>query len=387
MKKVLVIEDDRVVARIYQAKLQAIGLEVDTAQDGEEGVKRTAQNAPDLVILDLGLPKLNGVEVLKRIRANESSRNTPVVVMSNSYVTELVQSAWKAGATKCLTKTSCTPAQLVEIVQGIFAKSTPTPAPSAAPSAQSSAASADLKEANSQAELRESFLKEAPNWVGDLRQKFQSFTRGGAQSVGQLAELYRSVHSFTGNAGIAGFVEVGNLSAAIEALLKELHEQPKKLGPSPIRSMALAIDSLAERLKTAAVTNADQDKAPLALVVDDDRISRTLLGAALNRANIRCIVFAQPDVALKCCEENSFDIVFTDVRMAGLSGFDFCAQLRKLPNHSETPVIFVTSADDFESRAQSKLSGGNDLIVKPFLMSELAVKALTYLKPASGIQP
>ena len=84
-------------------------------------------------------------------------------------------------------------------------------------------------------------------------------------------------------------------------------------------------------------------------------------------------------MALTILQENSFDLIFLDAEMPGLTGFELCTELRKLPTNKTTPVIFVTSLTKFEVRAQSSLSGGNDLIAKPFLMMELAVKALTYL--------
>ncbi|HWH70616.1 MAG TPA: hypothetical protein VNT26_14605 [Candidatus Sulfotelmatobacter sp.] len=59
--------------------------------------------------------------------------------------------------------------------------------------------------------------------------------------------------------------------------------------------------------------------------------------------------------------------------------FELCARLRKLAAHAKTPVVFITGVNDLESRAQSTLSGGNDFIGKPFLFSELAVKALVYV--------
>ena len=65
--------------------------------------------------------------------------------------------------------------------------------------------------------------------------------------------------------------------------------------------------------------------------------------------------------------------------MPGMSGFDLCKQIRAMPQHAKTPVIFVTGLTDFASRAKSTISGGNDLIGKPFLMMELAVKAITFL--------
>jgi CheY-like chemotaxis protein len=62
-----------------------------------------------------------------------------------------------------------------------------------------------------------------------------------------------------------------------------------------------------------------------------------------------------------------------------MDGFELCRRLRTLPGYQKTPVIFVTSHSDFESRARSKLSGGDDLISKPVFPMELAVKAVAQL--------
>jgi len=78
-------------------------------------------------------------------------------------------------------------------------------------------------------------------------------------------------------------------------------------------------------------------------------------------------------------EEQEPDVVFLDVQMPGMDGFELCTKIRALPNHKNTPIIFVTSLTDFKSRARSSLSGGNDLIAKPFMFIELSVKALTYV--------
>lgn len=388
MDRVFIIEDDRVVARVYQANLQAAGIEVACAHDGEEGLRHVEEWEPDIIVLDLGLPKLSGVDVIKRIRASSCSA-TPIVVLTNSYVTETVQAAWKAGASKCLTKSSCSAAQLTQIIQGMLvARRAPAkipmpasiPAPVAAPAAATATATAEMAQLNSPEKLREEFLKDAPGRIIEMRQRFLSVTRAGSQAQAELVQFYRMVHSLAGTAGIAGFLDIAQLAAAIEALVKELHDNPKKLGPSPIRTIATAIDSLSERLKTASAAEEEEPYTPLILVVDDDRISRTMIGTALTGAKLRHVLMSDPKVALSCASENAFDLLFTDVRMPTMTGFELCATLRSLPLHLETPVIFVTAADDFESKAQSKLSGGTDLIGKPFLMSELAVKALTYLK-------
>jgi two-component system copper resistance phosphate regulon response regulator CusR len=90
--------------------------------------------------------------------------------------------------------------------------------------------------------------------------------------------------------------------------------------------------------------------------------------------------------ALQLLTEGEFDLVFLNVDMPGMNGYELCAKLRALPQHKKTPVVFVTSLNDFESRTNSTMAGGNDFIGKPFLFIELTVKALIHVMRAK-IQP
>ena len=118
--------------------------------------------------------------------------------------------------------------------------------------------------------------------------------------------------------------------------------------------------------------------SPSILVVDDEPISRRAVTQALSRADLRAIQLSDSQMALKVLELNSFDLIFLDVDMPELNGYDLCTRVRSLPEHSKTPVIFVTSSSDFASRARSTLSGGSDFISKPFLFMEVTVKALVH---------
>ena len=84
MKKVLIVEDDAIIANIYQRKLQMDGFQVQHAADGELAMEMIKCNPPTIVLLDLQLPKANGIEVLKFIRSREESKSLPVVVFTNS---------------------------------------------------------------------------------------------------------------------------------------------------------------------------------------------------------------------------------------------------------------------------------------------------------------
>ena len=72
--------------------------------------------------------------------------------------------------------------------------------------------------------------------------------------------------------------------------------------------------------------------------------------------------------------------LFLDVAMPGMNGFDLCKELRALPSNQTTPVIFVTTLAGLDSRERAFASGGNDLIAKPFLPIDLAVKAFSLLR-------
>src|SRR6267142_3839401 len=116
-KKILIVEDDQIVANIYRNKFSVEGFQVEVALDGQSGMEVLKTFRPDAVVLDLMLPKMTGVDFMKQVRAHEDFQQLPVIVFSNTYLTNMVQEAWKAGATKCLSKANCTPKQVIEVLK------------------------------------------------------------------------------------------------------------------------------------------------------------------------------------------------------------------------------------------------------------------------------
>src|SRR5499427_6514213 len=135
-KKILIVEDDQIVANIYRNKFSVEGYEVEVALDGQAGMEMLHTFRPDAVVLDLMLPKMNGVDFMKHIRAKSDFQKLPVIVFSNTYLTNMVQEAWKAGATKCLSKANCTPKQVIEVLRttlNLNGTSTPASMPARQP--------------------------------------------------------------------------------------------------------------------------------------------------------------------------------------------------------------------------------------------------------------
>jgi CheY-like chemotaxis protein len=371
---------------------------VEIARDGAAGLEMVHQFRPDAAILDLMLPKMTGVEIIKRLRADPDFARLPLIVFSNTYLTNMVQEAWKAGATKCLSKACCTPKQVMDVVRSLLAgnavatnASAPPPnlagasVPSqpAAPPPTPAVGCANSKDqdAEFQAELRQDFIESLPSTIVVLRALLQGLTKaeGEAGRLKQLHELYRRIHSVAGNAGVAGVPQIARMADALEALLKELHEKPKTITVSTLRTVASAVDCLGVLFEHGLGPETEQAARPNVLVVDDEAISRRAVTYALEKAQLKSVGIEDPALAYDLLAQNKFDLIFLDIDMPGMNGFELCTRLRSLPAHKKTPVVFVTSLNSFESRANSTMSGGNDFIGKPFLFIELAVKALVYI--------
>lgn len=438
MKKILIIEDDAIVAHIYRSRLEKEGYAVEVCEDGQAGFYRVHEYHPGAILLDLMLPKMNGVDILKKIRAEGEFHQTPVIVFTNAYVPNMIQEAMSAGASVVCNKATLTPRQVIDALSNLFNGAPATPVPATMPARPTAPApkpaaprgdplfqspaparfegspppqrgfvtpddvdssqpglgraavakiaklapSAAESEADAafQAELTAAFNSAKIDTISTLRKHVHAFTKSAEETVRMqaLLELYRKIHSLTGSAGIAGFTAVSQFTAALEVLLKELYDKPKNINASTMRTVVYSVDFLAELFKSNTPQSEPISTSGI-LVVDDEILSRRAVTYALEKASLKCVSVEDPLVALQLATENAYDLIFLDVQMPGLDGFELCSKIRALPTNKTTPVIFVTSLTDFKSRARSSLSGGTDLIAKPFMFIELAVKALTHV--------
>jgi CheY-like chemotaxis protein/HPt (histidine-containing phosphotransfer) domain-containing protein len=232
-----------------------------------------------------------------------------------------------------------------------------------------------------QADLRQTFIDNLPATLYSMRAVTQSLIKSDNEiaRLKQIHELYRQVHALNGNAGVAGLGQIAHMSGAFEALLKEVYEKPKNINASSVRTIASAVDFLGVLFDKTTLPEKAEVPVSKILVVDDEAISRRAIVYALEKARLKSINVDDSNQALQLLAENDFDLIFLDVDMPDLTGFELCAKLRLLPQHKKTPVIFVTSLNDFDSRTSSTMAGGNDFIAKPFLFIELTVKALIHI--------
>ena len=100
------------LAQMYRVKLERDGYTVQVAGDGEEALTRLVNQLPDLIFLDVRLPRMDGLTFLERLRADPRTKNVPVVIVSNYSEEELVSRGLQLGALEYLVKSQTTPGQL-----------------------------------------------------------------------------------------------------------------------------------------------------------------------------------------------------------------------------------------------------------------------------------
>lgn len=117
MTKIAIIEDDPVIRQMYLMKFEAAGFEVSVAENGQEGVALVERFRPDIILLDLTMPVMNGDEALAKIRLTEQGRTVPVMILTNLGEEEAPKTLHKLGIQSYIVKADLTPRQVVDRVK------------------------------------------------------------------------------------------------------------------------------------------------------------------------------------------------------------------------------------------------------------------------------
>ncbi len=122
-QKILIIEDDFFVRDLYKRELSRKGFEVSTAEDGAEGLLKVIEEKPDLILLDIMLPKMSGLDVLKKVKEKEEVKDIPVVLLTNLGQDNVIREGFTLGAVGYLIKAAYTPTQIIEEVKKFLRES------------------------------------------------------------------------------------------------------------------------------------------------------------------------------------------------------------------------------------------------------------------------
>ena len=122
MPKILLVEDDGLMSRMYGRLFSYEGYDVQVAADGEAGFVKAKEFQPDLILLDVMMPKLNGLELIQKLKEDERTRHIMVVLLTNLGIQEKLDEAMQLGAAGCIIKSNHSPEEVVKMVKEFLNK-------------------------------------------------------------------------------------------------------------------------------------------------------------------------------------------------------------------------------------------------------------------------
>lgn len=118
-QKVLVVDDEKHIVRLVQVNLEMAGFQVEMAYNGDEGLRKIIENPPDIVILDIMMPKMSGMDIMKRLQEGSKTKDIPVIFLTAKGQDQDVLDGWAAGVSLYLTK-PFNPQELIMYVRRIL---------------------------------------------------------------------------------------------------------------------------------------------------------------------------------------------------------------------------------------------------------------------------
>lgn len=337
MKEVLIIEDNAVVAKIYSGLLEASGLKVALARDGEEGLRMLGERRPDGVLLDLGLPKVNGIEVLRHIRQKLNWSDVPVVISTATISDRAVADATQQGATRVLEKACTPPRQIIEELIEVVGRSGSAAAARGPAAPERPGATDDTGRRRLLTML--SLVARAPVEDGELgsgkfREEAESFgarlARGGEEADAALEEFAHLYQDYFERARVMASEREAQYGEALK-MLRELAGEFS----GAVRELDTCVGASSERLeRIAAVEDIWELKGKLSeevaelrrFVVEkrrhDEEVSASFnrriegLQSKLSRARAE----AEQDSLTKLRNRGAFDRALADLAAANTSG-------------------------------------------------------------------
>ena len=363
LKRVLLLHEDQLLANLFRDRLEDANFSVVVAHDAETALKQACESAVDAVVMDSVFPGVDLTKLIPQFQAL-AKPPLPVVVLPNSRPI-FAEAALEVGAVG-LQRGVNPIADVVDALQKALKME------------NTAAITRSLAFRPDEAWLSAS-LGAAADVLSHLRRSLQEVNRDGGAVATATAEFYQRVHAFAEQMAVLGQRPLYAIAAQIEALAYDLSKFPEQINPSVMRTLGQALDFLSSLLPEGVRARLKDPGAAQVLIVDDEEGARKIIMAAMRLANLKSVAADTPTTALAALGVQGFDLIFLDVGLPEMTGFELCSKIRALPLHEKTPIVFITGMATFQNRVQSSLSGGNDFVGKPFNISELGLKALVWV--------
>ncbi|MGD0253402.1 MAG: response regulator [Verrucomicrobiota bacterium] len=405
--KFLVVDDDMISRQALSHSLEKAFSQPDLAVDGEMALAQATKQAYDVIFLDVVMPGMDGFEVCTKIRDTVPNRTTPVVFVTRQSDFDARAKSTLSGGNDLMGKPflmfEVTVKALTLALQGrlqgraqkplpkpdqsqdtadspVTVMDSPRPVAGSTNATRPPLSTPPPPETDEVTNVTNAFLTRASKHLGPLRELCQTILQTSNEETRQnmLVDGFLRINSLISKTGSEVVHPAYQISAALEGLFRKLLQNSKHSTPSTLATVATAVDLLNDLCVPGLKADLAINPPIHMLVVDDDLVARRALVGALQTAFKKPESVENGEAALALALGKPFDVIFLDVQMPGMDGFEVCSKIRDTVPNRATPVVFVTGHSDFDARAQMSRNGGNDLMGKPFLTSEITVKALTF---------
>ena len=402
--KFLVVDDDMISRQALSHSLEKAFSQPDLAVDGEAALAQATRQAYDVIFLDVQMPGMDGFEVCSKIRDTVPNRTTPVVFVTRQSDFDARCKSTLSGGNDLMGKPfltfEVTVKALTLALHGRLRGRAPKPLPKPDQSQDTADSLVTVADGPHPVpdstvvprppfstpppaetdEITNAFLIRASKHLGPLWELCQTILQISNEETRQtlLADGFLRMNSLIPKTGPEVVHPAYQMSAALEGLFRKMLQNSRHATPSALATMATAVDLLNDLCVPGLKADLAINPPIHMLVVDDDLVARRALVGALQTAFKKPESAENGEAALALALEKPFDVIFLDVVMPGMDGFEVCSRIRDTVPNRATPVVFVTGQSDFDARAQMSRNGGDDLMGKPFLTSEITVKALTF---------
>jgi CheY-like chemotaxis protein len=417
----LVVDDDAITRQALSNVLKKAIASPDLASSAEVGLSLIETKDYDVIFLDVEMAGMDGFELCSKIQKGLRNRTTPVVFVTAHSDFKARARSIEVGGNDLIAKPflafELTVKAITLVIRGrvghlvvpgaanlpvpVLPLFQETPVAGGLPESDSRVALAEARPRSDATETKlvtqrdisaisrtarrtqdsesdsteifPSLFEQGNLRVAAMRAKLEALNHAGVQERADiLEELYIEADSMPSQSGCGNTASISRLTVALKNLVKKLIENNEHLNRSAMETAATALAMLAEVCEARQCPSLTVPPVRI-LIVDDDPIARRTSASALQLQFGKPESVGSGEAAVCLAGGKEFDVIFMDVCMPGIDGFDACARIRQTELNRETPVIFVTSHADETTREQAVQAGGNGFVPKGFLPTELVL--------------
>jgi diguanylate cyclase (GGDEF)-like protein len=390
MPKVLLVEDDEMNRDMLSRRLARRGFDVVVALDGRQGVEMAEKELPDIILMDMSLPVLDGWGATRLLKAGQATRSIPVIALTAHALADDRSRALEAGCDDYDTKPVELPRLLDKMDRLLVGKPNASTKEPLTPEALALARH-ELKTCFNQIlgytemlldEVERKGLQTIAPDLGELHSSGRSLLEAiqtalaDQKNVGsarlevlepEVNRLFETSGSLTGKLRRLGkqdaLPDIERISSALLRLRSLIRKMRGEPGSEPVETAPRV-----EALEPDATLMPTPNGAGRLLIVEDDVGNRDLLQQRLARQGYSVEVAQDGPTALEKISREQYDLVLLDQMMPGMSGLDLLRLLRATHSASELPVIMVTAVDQSQTIVEALDRGANDYVAKPMDM-------------------